>query len=175
VAQELSRIRYPGQCRIRHEDTDIDSVLYLPGKFHWDNCCKYLKTRETPAPQIADYRSRPKAHKRTQDSCAELSHSIERRVQVSYLLFSRSEKYDVEFPRVALQGCLRWRLAAPQLTCGAATFAILGCSRAAPPSSRISFSPKSRSAHIPRLRHVSIKRLESTMGRDCSVYLRLIT
>src|ERR1700757_2896393 len=40
---------------------------------------------------------------------------------------------------------------------------------------RISFSPKSRSAMIPRLRQSSISRFDSTMGLDVSVYFTLIT
>src|ERR1700751_3548764 len=40
---------------------------------------------------------------------------------------------------------------------------------------RISFSPKSHSAMIPRLRQSSISRFDSTMGLDVSVYFTLIT
>ena len=37
-----------------------------------------------------------------------------------------------------------------------------------------SFFPKSRSARIPRSRHHSIKRFDSTIGRDSSLYLMLM-
>jgi len=62
--------------------------------------------------------------------------------------------------------------------CGCPTFALggfggeAGVGRSA---RRISFSPKRRSAMMPRLRQSSIKRLEWTIGLEASVYLTLMT
>ena len=40
-------------------------------------------------------------------------------------------------------------------------------------STRISLSPNSRSATMPRRRQYSMRRFDSTIGADCSVYLML--